>query len=146
MRQSVVDDSSFSLSYLGDAWYELWCRHYILRQCSSARNVHPRVVAMVRCQTQAEIMRLILPLLTLDEEIVFKRGKNVKPQTCPRHASVKDYRFATGFECLLGYWYVQNNTNRFEELISHPVVDSFLNQHLNNVQKSQPEGFNVCSA
>ena len=66
----AIEQSSFSLSYLGDAFYELWCRKKILQLLRNRKQVHQSVVQFVRCQTQARLVHLIMPHLT-DEEKIF---------------------------------------------------------------------------
>ena len=51
--------SSFSLSYIGDAIFELWCRQKILSRFQNRKIVHSNVVQWVRCQTQAKIAKII---------------------------------------------------------------------------------------
>jgi ribonuclease-3 family protein len=81
-----------------------------------------RVTQLVRCQTQARLLRHLLPLLTPAEQQVCRRGVNMKPLSPPRHASIRDYRQATGFECLVGYWHLSDRWNRFEALMAEDVL------------------------
>ena len=45
-------------------------------------------------------------LLSDQERAVYHRGRNAHSGTVPRHASVADYRVATGLEALVGYLYL----------------------------------------
>ena len=92
--------SNFGLAYLGDAIFELWCRQYALQRSQSARQVHQWVVELVRCQTQSKLASLWQGKLSEEELQVFQRGKNQKPITRPKHATVEEYRMATGFELM----------------------------------------------
>ena len=80
----------------------------------------------MRCQTQAHLAQLIQPYLTIDERNVFHKGRNKKVFSPPKHASIKEYRAATGFECLVGYWYLGKQVNRFEELMLKAEVVEYL--------------------
>ncbi|MBF0278394.1 MAG: ribonuclease III [SAR324 cluster bacterium] len=122
--------STFTLSYLGDAWYELWCRQMVLSQMQKPEFVHERVTHIVRCQAQAKVVKAIAPLLNHEEQLVFRRGKNRKTLTCPKNASVKDYRAATGFECLVGYWYLTQKTERFAALMQSEKVQTLIKKKL----------------
>ena len=62
-------------------------------------------------------MEIILPLLSSEEEAVFKRGRNAKSYTSAKNASVIDYRIATGFEALMGFLYLTGKNERMLELI-----------------------------
>ena len=55
--------------------------------------------------------------LTEEELHVFKRGRNANSPTVAKHATVSDYRKATGFEALMGYLYLTGNMKRLTELI-----------------------------
>ena len=66
-------------------------------------------------------MEKILPLLTEDEEAVYKRGRNAKSYTSAKNASVIDYRIATGFEALMGFLYLMGRNERMLELVKIAV-------------------------
>ena len=118
--------SSFSLAYLGDAFFELWCRQKILQRLKNRRLVHLHVVQWVRCQTQSRLAQLIQPLLHIEEEKIYRQGRNSKTISPPKNATIKDYRAATGFECLVGYWYLEKQTKRFEELMNLSEIVEYL--------------------
>ena len=136
LRIPLNEHSSFSLSYLGDAFFELWCRQKILQRLKNRRLVHLHVVQWVRCQTQASLALLIHPLLNTEEEIIYRQGRNSKTISPPKHAAIKDYRAATGFECLVGYWYLEKQTKRFEELMNRSEIVECLESVLPICNKS----------
>ena len=49
---------------------------------------------------------------------VLRRGKNASKATVAKHATVQEYRASTGFECLLGWLYLQGKNDRIEELFN----------------------------
>ncbi|MEI3103787.1 MAG: ribonuclease III domain-containing protein [Oscillospiraceae bacterium] len=51
-----------------------------------------------------------LPLLTQEEQDVFRRGRNANVHSIPAHASRAQYQQATALEALLGYLYLQGQT------------------------------------
>ena len=55
--------------------------------------------------------------LNEEELAVYKRGRNAKSYTIPKHATVRDYRMATGFEALMGYLYMTGQMERMIALI-----------------------------
>jgi ribonuclease-3 family protein len=117
-----AQQTSFALAYLGDARYALWCRERMLQLNLGSGLTNQRVTQLVRCQTQARLLRHLLPLLTPAEQQVCRRGVNMKPLSPPRHASIRDYLQATGFECLVGYWHLNDRWNRFEALMAEDVL------------------------
>ncbi len=91
----------------------------------------PKTRSLVRCsmwvccQTQSHLAQIIQPYtITLEERNIFRQGRNNKVFSSPKHASIGEYRAATGFECWVDYWYLCTQVNRFEELIlKSEVVD-----------------------
>ena len=59
---------------------------------------------------------LILPLLTAEEETVFKRGRNAAVHAIPKNATTAQYHQATALECLLGWLYLRGDTDRVSTL------------------------------
>ena len=47
---------------------------------------------------------------------VLRRGKNASKATVAKHATVQEYRASTGFECLLGWLYLNGQLDRVHEL------------------------------
>jgi len=60
--------------------------------------------------------QLLEPLFTEDELAVFKRGRNASKASVAKHASPEEYRASTGFECLLGWLYLNGQLSRVHEL------------------------------
>lgn len=107
-----------ALAFVGDAVYSLLIRTKLL--CERERTVnhlHKHAADEVKAEAQKEMMTRILPLLTEEETAVFKRGRNAKSYTVAKHASVTDYRIATGFEALIGFLYLEGRTDRIMELV-----------------------------
>lgn len=65
---------------------------------------------------QAELAEKILPLLTQEEQDVFRRGRNANVHSIPAHASRAQYQQATALEALLGYLYLQGRHDRVNQL------------------------------
>jgi ribonuclease-3 family protein len=53
-----------------------------------------------------------------DERDVVRRGRNVRPGHVPRTSGPADYRYATGFEALLGFLYLTGRTERLGEVLA----------------------------
>ena len=69
------------------------------------------------------MIQALLPVLTEEEEAVYKRGRNAKSHTTAKNASLMDYRMATGFEALVGYLYLQDKTERILELVKKGLAE-----------------------
>lgn len=109
--------SSVGLAHLGDAVYELMVRAYLCaRGKATGKGLHRAAVELVRAEAQARRSEKILPLLTPEEQSVFKRGRNAHVNTIPHSASREEYLRATALECLLGWLYLSGRTDRINEL------------------------------
>ena len=97
--------SPASLAYLGDAVYELYIRTCYLLPPRRPRDYHQQVVAQVRAESQAKILRLLEPHLTDSELEILRRGRNAATGH-PRRLDPKIYQQATSLETLLGYLYL----------------------------------------
>ena len=86
-----------------------------------ASELHKRTSQIVKAHTQAEMMEILLPLLTEEEENIYRRGRNAKSFTMAKNATMTDYRKATGFEALMGYLYLKDEFERLVELVKAGV-------------------------
>lgn len=114
--------SPLTLAYIGDAVYEIVIRTIIVEKGNAPVNkLHHKASSLVKAVAQKEAMEKILPLLTKEEEAIYKRGRNAKSYTSAKNASVIDYRIATGFEALMGFLYLMGRNERMLELIKIAV-------------------------
>ncbi len=115
--REVNQYSPLTLAFLGDSVYEQLVREkLVLFANMPAGKLHSLAVKLVCCEFQSNAYDLIAPMLTEAEESVFKRGRNSKGITAPRHSNVTTYRRATGLEALFGYLYLLGETERIGEL------------------------------
>ncbi len=116
-----VDIRTYSpvvLAYIGDAVYELIIRTILVDQGNrQANTLHKKASAYVKASAQAAMAEAFLPELTEEELQYFKRGRNAKTVSMAKHATMHDYRHATGFEALMGYLYLTDQMNRMIDLI-----------------------------
>ena len=64
--------------------------------------------------------------LTEEELAVYKRGRNAHSPTMAKHATMADYRRATGFEALMGYLYLKEDYSRIVELVRKGIPEENL--------------------
>ncbi len=125
MRQELelqdVDIRSYSplaLAYIGDAVYELLIRVKVMNRGSrQVSKMHNKSASLVKAGAQAAMIRNIKEELTEEELTIFKRGRNAKSVTIAKHATMADYRAATGFEALAGYLYLTGQGERLLYLV-----------------------------
>ncbi len=110
--------SPLTLAFIGDGVYELVIRSLIVgRGNAKPGQLHAHTSHLVRAESQAELIEVILPELSEEEQDFYRRGKNAKPQTMPKNASPEAYHSATGFETLMGYLYLTGQTERMLYLV-----------------------------
>ncbi|MFQ9933543.1 MAG: Mini-ribonuclease 3 [Lachnospiraceae bacterium] len=111
--------SPLTLAYIGDGIYEIIVRTIVVTRDGNEQvnKLHKKSSGLVKAETQAKIIRLIMNNLTEEEERIYKRGRNAKSFTSAKNASIGDYRTATGFEALVGYLYIKGRTGRLFEII-----------------------------
>lgn len=114
-----------TLAYIGDAVYEVAVRRHVLNQGITQPNrLHKAAVRYVGAVGQAAVIQTWIKdddTLTPDEITMYKRGRNNKANTKAKNASIADYRQATGFESLLGWLSLTNQTQRLEMLIKAAI-------------------------
>lgn len=116
--EAAAQYSPLVLAYLGDAVYELVIRTLVVSGGNAPVNkLHKRSADLVKASAQAELLHYLEEELTEAERSVYRRGRNAKSYTMAKHATMKDYRAATGFEALMGYLYLSGQTERLLSLI-----------------------------
>ena len=117
-RQDIRTYSPLALAYIGDAVYDLVIRTMVVERANRPVNeLHRMVVKYVSANAQARIVQALMESLTEEEQSIYRRGKNSKPHTTAKNASVKDYLKATGFEAVIGYLYLTDRMDRVLELV-----------------------------
>jgi ribonuclease-3 family protein len=110
-----------ALAYLGDAIYELYVRKYIVDTgVASADRMHRAAIRFVNAGAQAKVMKAVLDndeIVTDEEKALARRARNRKSVNKPKNADPADYRWATAFEALLGYYYVTEQTRKLEDTV-----------------------------
>ena len=116
-KDVLLNLSSLGLAHLGDSVFEIMVRSWLcLHGKAKAKDLHRATVKYVAAPAQAERYARIQPLLSEEEQDVFRRGRNTAPHSVPKAASRSQYQIATGLECLFGWLYLQGRTNRLNEL------------------------------
>ncbi len=109
--------SPLTLAFIGDTVFDLLVRSELV--CEANRPVdalHKSAAKRVCASAQASSIKSIMPMLSEEEEAVFKRGRNAKTGGIPKHQSSADYHHATGLESLFGWLYLRGETDRINEL------------------------------
>lgn len=111
--------SSLGLAHMGDAVFEILVRAWLCAHGkATGKGLHRATVAIVCAESQAKRAERILPLLTEEEQGVFRRGRNAPVKSVPNHASRAQYAEATALEALLGWLYLKGRKDRINELFA----------------------------
>ena len=116
--------SSIGLAHVGDAVYEVLVRTWLCAHGkATGKGLHRATVELVCAPRQAELSGKILPLLTEEEQAVFRRGRNANVHTIPSHASRAQYAQATALEALFGWLYLKGRQERINYLFGLMMED-----------------------
>ena len=115
----IKELSTEALAYLGDSVLEIRVREKLVRNgISGSGELNKASLFYVKASEQAAAMRRIIPVLSEDEQLVFKRGRNMSGGNVPKSATVSEYRAATGMEVLFGYLHYTGKQERIDELFT----------------------------
>ena len=113
----IHEMSPLALAFVGDAVLELLVRARLVGTTRMQPNrLHTVATHYVSAHAQSRELEILEPLLTEAEASVLRRGKNASKASVAKHATVQEYRASTGLECLLGWLYLQGQTQRVQEL------------------------------
>ena len=121
-----------ALSYLGDARHSLYVRRMLVtRGLTKSGDLNREALKFVTAEAQARMYMNIADELTEEEADVFRRASNSTHLNRPRHASGRDYRFATGFEAVIGMLEWLGRTERLEYLLDKSHEKEYKNDSEN---------------
>ena len=125
--QDLRSYSPLTLAYIGDGVYELIIRTILVKKGNCPVNrLHKKASSLVKAGAQSAIMEMIEEKLTPEELSVYRRGRNAHSPTMAKHATMADYRRATGFEALMGYLYLKEDYTRMLTLIRMGIGEDIL--------------------
>lgn len=125
--QDLRSYSPLTLAYIGDGVYELIIRTILVKKGNCPVNrLHKKASSLVKAGAQSAIMEVIEEELTPEELSVYRRGRNAHSPTMAKHATMADYRKATGFEALMGYLYLKEDYTRMLTLVRMGIGEDIL--------------------
>jgi ribonuclease-3 family protein len=115
--------NGLTLAYIGDAYYELVIREHLVKQgLGKGNDLHQKAIRFTSASGQAQAMERLMDGLSDAEQDIFKRGRNAHSTHKPKNADLSTYHRASGFECLLGYLYLEHQDARLKELIQKSIA------------------------
>lgn len=105
-------------AYMGDSVYEQFVREHIINQ-GVAKNgaYHKKAIKYVSANAQVKVLKELEEFLTDEEKDIVRRGRNSHPHSHAKNADIVDYKWATGFEALIGYLFLTKNNQRLGKII-----------------------------
>lgn len=108
------------LAFVGDAVLSLQVRKYLVEEkaITKTKRLQKLSTKFVSANAQADFMAELLERDILNEEemMIYKRGRNAQSKSSAKNADIIAYRMATGLEAVWGYLYLNDKTERLEEL------------------------------
>lgn len=118
------------LAYVGDSVYDTFVRTLLVSGgYGQVAKLHKMSIEFVKAKAQADILGKITEFLTSEEQDIVRRGRNTKSSTIPKNADIVDYRYATGFEALIGFLYLTGQIERLMEVIRMVIEVKMNLQH-----------------
>ena len=104
--------------------FVLFSKEMCIRDSGSMQvnKMHKHSAALVKASAQAQLIKALQEELTEEELAAYKRGRNAKSATMAKHATMIDYRMATGLEALVGWLFLTEQYARLVELVSRGDV------------------------
>lgn len=103
------------LAYLGDAVWETQIRLFWLQKGLNLSHLNKQVKKFVNAKQQSRYYHWMLEDLREEELAVMRRAKNANIRSYPKSCSNQEYREATAFEAIIGFWYLQGNHQKIED-------------------------------
>lgn len=105
-------------AYVGDAVFELYIRtSFVTTRRGKLHEFHKITTSMVNAETQAEMLKKLMPFLNEKEKEIVNRGRNAKSKNIPKNVDPVTYRYSTAFETLLGYLYLTQQQDRLTQIM-----------------------------
>ena len=110
------------LAYLGDAYYELQIRMYLLSKgITKNKELKEMSTRFVSAHAHKVICEKLLSSLNEEELAIFKRGRNGAPHNRRKNLDYTEYTISSGFEALIGYLYLAGDAKRLDEIITKAI-------------------------
>lgn len=111
-----------NLAFIGDAYYELYIRKYLLSKgITNQKELHQQCVKFVSARGHHLIVQEILENLSPIELNIYKRGRNSKTNSRRVNFKRSEYLESSGFEALIGYLYLQEDHGRLDEILQKSI-------------------------
>ena len=117
-KEDALQYSPLVWAYMGDAVYEMYIREYMINQglCKNGL-LHKKSIKFVSAKAQCAILKELEEMLTEEERDIVRRGRNANPHSPAKNADIVEYKYATGFEALIGFLHLTEQKERLDEIL-----------------------------
>ncbi len=117
-KEDALQYSPLVWAYMGDAVYEMYIREYVINQglCKNGL-LHKKSIKFVSAKAQCGILKELEEKLTEEEQDIVRRGRNANPHSTAKNADIVEYKYATGFEALIGFLHLTEQKERLDEVL-----------------------------
>lgn len=124
IKDEIYQKNALTLAYLGDAVFTLMVREYLINKTDFKANMLNKIANGIVCaKNQAIIMEQIRPLLNETETEIAMRARNAHPNNKAKNSSLQEYSLATQFEALVGFWHLEKQNTKLNEIFKRYVVE-----------------------
>jgi len=112
------------LAYLGDSIYETYIRKYLIdKGIAKVKELQSESIKYVSAKAQSSFLKEMIENNFFSEEElnIIMTARNHKNNHKPKNCDIITYKYATGFEALIGYLYLKNEINRIEEIVNYII-------------------------
>lgn len=112
--------NGIALAYIGDAVWEVYVRdHLLLLGFTKPSQLQKTAAKYVSAKAQASVIKQmeLEDFFTEEESQFFKRGRNAHSKTTAKNTDVLTYRISTGFEAVVGFLHLTQQTSRLEQFV-----------------------------
>lgn len=112
-----------TLAYIGDAIWEIHIREYLISKgITKVKDLHTQAIRFTCAGGEAKVIEKLMNGFLSESEIdVFKRGRNAEATHHPKAVDLATYHQSTGFEALLGFLYLERQSERLSEIIQESI-------------------------
>jgi ribonuclease III family protein len=116
----TIEMNVLTLAYIGDGIYELYVREYLIKQgIIKVNDLQKQAVNYVSARSQSKFLSDMIDenFFTEEEINLIKRSRNNKGASHPKNTDIITYKHATALETLVGYLYLEKNTQRLDQIM-----------------------------
>lgn len=111
-------------AYIGDSVYELFIRTNLVNNSNEkVHKLHVNAVKFVKAAGQAKILKAIEKELTEEEQNIVRRTRNTQNHHIAKNATPAEYSYATAFDGLIGYLYLNKRDERLKYILSRALEE-----------------------